>query len=333
MIYLTDTNQTKARILAVDDTEINLIALKGLLKNSDIIIDAVTSGDEALKLITKVRYDCMLIDHKMPNMSGIEFLHNMNDNINNKNKGVPAIVLSANDAADAKDMYLREGFTDFINKPVDGVKLEELLLKYIPSYKLKSLEVKKIDYDMALTNCGDEDMLKEIMENFLISIDARYEALKQYYEEEDIKNYVILVHSIKSSARLIGAMDISNRAAYLEEMGNKGEKETINKLTPDFLNDLLELKVRISSILGEDKDSDNAKKEIDVKSLKEAFRSLHELVEAFDFDGVDSIMDMLEKYAIPSEYEDIYNSLIPLVAAVDIDGINKLLDSVKDKVN
>ena len=171
------------------------------------------------------------------------------------------------------------------------------------------------------------------MENFLISIDSRYEALKQYYEEEDIKNYVILVHSIKSSARLIGAMDISNRAAYLEEMGNKGEIETINKLTPDFLNDLLELKLRISSILGEDKDSDNAKKEIDVESLKEAFRSLHELVEAFDFDGVDSIMDMLEKYTIPPEYEDIYNSLIPLVAAVDIDGINKLFDDVKDKVN
>ena len=70
------------------------------------------------------------------------------------------------------------------------------------------------------------------------------------------------------------------------------------------------------------------KPEIEINMLKDAFRSLEELVAAFDFDGADSIMDMLDEYLVPAEYQEVYEKLIQLMAAVDIDGLTALLKEV-----
>jgi CheY-like chemotaxis protein len=357
----------------------NLIVIKGLLKNTGVKIDTALSGVEALGLINTIRYDVIFIDHRMPNMSGIELLHIMNESEENKNVGVPVIALTANVVSGARDMYLKEGFTDYMSKPVDGARLEDMIVRLVPEEKinlLKPLEnvsnsekekpreseasssnitigtsnyggtavksqgaklnaeerfnkdVEGIDFDMAVQNCGGEDVLEEVLENFLINIDSKHDMIEKYYKEGDIRNYTIQVHSIKSSARLIGAMDISRRAASLEQNGMDENVDEINKLTPKFLEDLLTYKDKINTVLRKDGASKVYKPEIEINMLKDAFRSLEELVAAFDFDGADSIMDMLDEYSVPAEYQEVYDKLIQLMAAVDIDGLTALLKKV-----
>jgi hypothetical protein len=123
-------------------------------------------------------------------------------------------------------------------------------------------------------------------------------------------------------------MDISRRAASLEQNGMDENVDEINKLTPKFLEDLLTYKDKINTVLRKDGASKVYKPEIEINMLKDAFRSLEELVEAFDFDGADSIMDMLDEYLVPAEYQEIYDKLIQLMAAVDIDGLTALLKEV-----
>ena len=81
-------------------------------------------------------------------------------------------------------------------------------------------------------------------------------------------------------------------------------------------------------VLRKDGVTTTIKPEIEIAMLKDAFRSLEELVAAFDFDGADSIMDMLDEYSVPKEYEEVYEKLIQLMAAVDIDGLTALLKEV-----
>lgn len=377
--YLESFRAENVRILVVDDTEMNLIVFKGLLKNTGLKIDTALSGEEALKMINAIRYDVIFIDHRMPHMSGIELLHFMNESKDNKNVGVPIIALTANVVSGARDMYLKEGFTDYMSKPVEGKRLEEMIIRLVPKEKIELLkplendeketklednknvnyessiingtnpysgtsvksqgakldteqrfnrEVEGIDFDLAVQNCGGEDVLEEVLDNFLINLDSKHDMIEKYYKEGDIRNYTIQVHSIKSSARLIGAMDISRRAASLEQNGMDENVDEINKLTPKFLEDLLTYKDKINTVLRKDGASKVYKPEIEINMLKDAFRSLEELVAAFDFDGADSIMDMLDEYSVPKEYEEVYEKLIQLMAAVDIDGLTALLKEV-----
>ncbi|MCR4807106.1 MAG: response regulator [Lachnospiraceae bacterium] len=124
-----------ARILVVDDTEINLTVIESLLKMTGIKIDTATSGRDAVMLATTNPYDLLLIDHMMPGMDGIETLKRIREK--GKNLSTPAVALTANAVSGAREMYLEAGFTDYMSKPVDGERLENLLYKLLPQEKLK----------------------------------------------------------------------------------------------------------------------------------------------------------------------------------------------------
>ncbi len=121
-----------AKILAVDDTRVNITVVKGLLKRLKVQFDSALSGQECLDKVKANRYDIILLDHMMPEMDGIETLHNMQqmeEYIQNK----PVVIaLTANAIVGAREEYLREGFVDYLSKPIDSVQLEEMIHKYLP---------------------------------------------------------------------------------------------------------------------------------------------------------------------------------------------------------
>ncbi|MCR5735303.1 MAG: response regulator, partial [Lachnospiraceae bacterium] len=124
-----------ARILVVDDTEMNLTVMQSLLKKTEICIDTASSGAEAVNLAHKTSYDAVFIDHMMPDMDGIETLKNIRES--GMSKEVPAVALTANAVSGAREMYLEAGFNDYLSKPVDGKKLEKMLLKLLPPGKIR----------------------------------------------------------------------------------------------------------------------------------------------------------------------------------------------------
>ena len=124
----------EAHILVVDDTPMNLTVIQGLLKRTRIQIDTAVMGKEALTMVANQRYDVIFIDHMMPEMDGIETLHELK-----KLPGtgdIPCIALTANTVSGAREMYLDAGFSDYLAKPVDGRRLEKLLLEYLPPEKV-----------------------------------------------------------------------------------------------------------------------------------------------------------------------------------------------------
>lgn len=126
-----------AHVLVIDDTPMNLVVFQSLLKQTRIKIDTADSGDDGLKLSYDKKYDMIFIDHMMPDKDGIETLHELRSRPKDPNLNTPAICLTANAISGAREQYLAEGFNDYLSKPVDSEKLENMLLEYLPEDKIK----------------------------------------------------------------------------------------------------------------------------------------------------------------------------------------------------
>ena len=123
-----------ARVLVVDDDEMNRAVLKGLLKRTLIQVEFAESGEECLDEIGQNQYDVVLLDHMMPGMDGIETLARMRKRYPDYRTKV--IALTANAVFGARQMYLENGFDDYMTKPIDGDTLEKKLMEYISAEKI-----------------------------------------------------------------------------------------------------------------------------------------------------------------------------------------------------
>ena len=344
--YQESFHAENARILVVDDTRTNLTVIKGLLKQTLMQVDTAASGMEALELVRQNKYNVIFLDHRMPEMDGIQTFHAMEELSDNLNKDTPVVALTANAISGSREMYLSEGFANYMSKPVDPAKLEEMILNYLPKdlvtmstdkeFEAADAEVDEedmaafadllkitgIDINAAIERCGSAALAKDVMKDFWLAIDERAGAIEKYFTEKDIKNYTIYVHGLKSSARAVGALDLSDKAEYLESCGNSNNLDEINALTPELLSLYRSYIKRFEPLFVEE---DSQKPEISVEDLEGAFASIKEFVSASYFDSADDIMQMLDGYAIPEDYKDKYHDVKRLLAAVDRDGLLNIL--------
>ena len=137
--YESGFTAQQARILIVDDNELNLSVEKGLLSETKMTIDTVLSGEKALELTLVNRYDVILMDHLMPNMDGIECLKRIRNQSGGLNNQVPVIVLTANAGSENLELYRNSGFDGYLAKPVSGKQMEEVLLHHIPVKKVTKI--------------------------------------------------------------------------------------------------------------------------------------------------------------------------------------------------
>ncbi|MBO6242416.1 MAG: response regulator [Butyrivibrio sp.] len=344
--YRETFHAPNARILVVDDTKTNLTVVEGLLRKTQITVDTATSGMEALEMVSQNKYDIIFLDHRMPEMDGIQTFHAMEEMSGNLNKKTPVIALTANAVSGSRKMYVKEGFTNYMSKPVDPLKLEDMIMSYLPSFKVSRpgdkdfvsneekeeetdreamqdiLKINGVDVESAIARCGSAEVAKEVMKDFKLAIDERSGLIERYESEGNIKNYTIYVHGLKSSARAIGALDLADRAEYLEQCGNDGNVDEIKKLTPELLELYRSYNSKLA-VLTQEEDID--KPEIDADELESAYASIKEFVSASYFDSADDIMKMLQEYRIPNEYAAKHSEIKRLMGAVDRDGLLNIL--------
>ena len=337
-----------ARILVVDDTPINLTVVKGLLKYTKIQIDTAESGRDTLEMVKEKQYDMIFIDHRMPDMDGLETLAALKTLEGNLSKDAPCIALTANAGAGARDEYLAAGFNDYLSKPVNGELLEDMIKEYLPKEKIQEVtsedgaaepedkdkeadsegdvleKLQGIDLTEAEKNCGSRDILREVVAEFLTTIDPKADSIEKFASEGDYRNYTVAVHALKSSARLIGAMELSGMAAHLEDCGNSLNVQEITEKTPQLLEMFRSYKQKLEAIRG-DEDTEDLP-EIEADELKGAFSDMRELLEAYDFDTADGIMNMLSGYRVPEEYKEKYEKVKQLMSAVDRDALLDILE-------
>ncbi len=131
--YRVKFTAPKARILVVDDTEINLKVFTSLLSKTKMQIETADSGDACIQLFKKNHYDLIFLDHMMPNKDGIETMKEMKTLQDTPNTDIPVICLTANAISGMREMYIEAGFHDYLTKPIDTSRLEDMILRYLPS--------------------------------------------------------------------------------------------------------------------------------------------------------------------------------------------------------
>ena len=127
-----------ANILVVDDNQMNLLVFTRLLKQTKVKIDKAGSGDEAISMIFKKKYDVIFLDHMMPEKDGVQVLRELKEGPVNPNTETPYICLTANAIAGARDEYIKIGFDDYLAKPVNPEELEKMLFEHLPKEKIIS---------------------------------------------------------------------------------------------------------------------------------------------------------------------------------------------------
>ena len=127
-----------AKILIVDDNRMNRRVFTALLKRTQVQVTQAQSGMEALDLTRGQRFDLIFMDHLMPDMDGIETLHQIRRERKNLCNDVPVVILTANAVVGAKEGYLAEGFDAYLAKPIESAKLETLIRQCLPSKKIKA---------------------------------------------------------------------------------------------------------------------------------------------------------------------------------------------------
>ena len=249
----------EAKVLIVDDNQVNIRVAEGMMKPYNMSVVSVTSGQEAINLIKKgERYDIILMDHMMPQMDGVEATQIIRSLDGDYPKKVPIIALTANAIKGVEDLFYENGMNDFLSKPVDLKKLEKVLRKWIPRHKqikaaavedqtmehtqttqvpfVKLLDrLKGINVVSGLANCiGNEDVYIDVLRVFINS--ANIDSIQSCFDNEDWKDYTIEVHGAKSAARNIGATELSELAFALEVAGKSGDIQAIKDKTAPFLD-------------------------------------------------------------------------------------------------
>lgn len=120
-----------AQILVVDDNKMNLMVIKGLMKHTQIQLDMAGGGNECLQMTKQKKYDLILMDHMMPEPDGVQTLHLIRGDKENPNKETEVIVLTANAIEGMREQYIAEGFADYLSKPIEVGRLEEMIGKYL----------------------------------------------------------------------------------------------------------------------------------------------------------------------------------------------------------
>ena len=260
-----------AKILVVDDHEMNLLVLKNLLKESKAQVTTCGSGKECIELMIKNSYDVVFLDHMMPEMDGIETLEQLIKK--NLKKDSKIVALTANAIVGVKEMYLSKGFDDYLSKPIDTRVLEKLLLRFIPESKLKEMDAPKLvdNNEKEFTSAGtgvmkgntdlesnfnyinqttglkysseSKEMYKSFLQIYCDFAEDKIEKLTNTYECKQWQDYVTYVHSVKSTSLNIGGEKLSKLAADIEEQGMKyldGEESRLEYLISSH-KELMEL--------------------------------------------------------------------------------------------
>lgn len=306
-----------AHIMVVDDNLMNLKVMEGLLRAYQIKVTTAVSGFECIEKLESKDYDFVFMDHMMPEMDGVETLEHIRNIPGEYYRSVPIVALTANALSGMREMFLSKGFADFVAKPVEVSVLERALRRNLPQSKIVDLEDEPketssdkqtqpdglsfgdLNVKKGIAYCGDQENYLEVLKMHAYD-NNNLAKIEDFYENQDWKNYTILVHAIKSSMMSIGAETLSEMAKKLEAAGKKDDisyiKENHSAMTTEYKRVISIIKEGLPASQEEANYEETELlrlEEVDFQSYAEAFENA-----MFDLDGekMTEILDELEKY-------------------------------------
>ena len=355
--FVVSFNIPDCKLLVVDDNAMNRNVFCNLLKDMQCQIDEADSGKACLELVKNNKYDIIFMDHMMPEMDGIETLHHMNEMESNLNKDTPVIILTANAISGARELYMSEGFNDYLTKPIDYDKLEAMIGTLVPEDK-KQQVVKRadeneeeaieytdlpfvdgIDWQSAMLKLRSEQLLKDSINSFSMMAKPDMQMLKEMYgrlvagmSDESFDEYRIKVHSMKSNVATIGAYHVAGLAKYLEYGARDKDINVINNLMTLFEKEWLGLKNAVDEAFGLATEDDGNLPLIDKAELTELLGALKEAMDEFDYDRADAIVEKFSKYSYNEQEKEYFEKVKYAVLNLDGDLCSEIIDKWCDVV-
>ena len=342
-----------AKVLVVDDDKVNLKVAKGLMKDYEMSIDLAESGSECLEMVAQNRYDIILLDHLMPQMDGIETLHKL---LEDKDFTTPVIATTANALIGVEQMYLEQGFADYLSKPLEQKEIFRVLDRFLADYRrekqpvsspvqeeiaakkeekktetfrktgnsfLENLQAEGIHTDEAMRFMGNsEEQYVEILRLFAEGSEEKREQLTALLHAENWKEYGILVHALKSNMRSLGANDLADKAFALEKAAKAAEGQFVKEHHEEFVYEWQSLLLGLKYVprLGI------------VRSMLEQLKAEKEPKETETVDVISelSVEEFKEKTAVIASYLDDFETELAKEALKEL--FSKTLDTKQKQV-
>lgn len=345
----------EARVLVVDDNSMNLTVFQSLLKRTKMQITTADSGKKCLELVQKQQYHIIFMDHMMPEMDGIETLHEIRKLSNCPNHDTPVIALTANALSGAREGYLKEGFADFLTKPIDGDLLEQTTMKYLPETLIRNAmeageetekdnvemdDKKYLQYGISIENGllyakKDREMYLDLVRMF-VKDRTKQDTIYQFLVGENMKDYAILVHGLKGNARMLGADQLADMAFEHEKQSKAENLEYVKMHWEELLSiwektlDGFEELIRTYGKEQEDKYAAVNSDGKDVLILSECdLAKVVDFLEDFETDqAIELLKEWIGRPLEPSMHDCIKNVLIALEDEFDEE---KAIELLKEK--
>jgi signal transduction histidine kinase/FixJ family two-component response regulator/HPt (histidine-containing phosphotransfer) domain-containing protein len=334
----------EARLLVVDDIPTNLKVAEGLLSPYKVKVDGCLSGAEAVELVKHIKYDIVFMDHMMPDMDGIEATMYIREweagQGRDRSEQIPIIALTANAVSGAREMFIEKGFNDFIAKPIDISKLDDVLNRWIPKEKRErgekqtlmegspvSLFIEGLDIakGIAMTG-GTEAGYRSVLTIFRKDAEQRLKFLHEEQGAGSLPDFIINVHALKSASASIGASVISAQAAGLEKAGKEGDLAFIQKNLGVFTEQLANLVNGINAFLETDKTS--AGKSASDPELLPLLRELESALKSQNISGIERLLDILNEKPLDGEIREALTKISDDVLVTELEGALKTVEKL-----
>ena len=287
-----------SRVLIVDDMLANRIILASLLASNGVSSDQVETGKECIELCQQKSYDLILLDHRMPDLDGVDTLVRLKDIFKEQGRKTPVVCHTTEEGRSNINLYKAAGFADVLIKPIDPKQLSEILLTWLAKEdeEVKEEQEKKqqeqkekseihvreeveklplwlkntshLDLVQGIANCETAEDYMETLTVFAASIKQKTNEILDFCEKKDWEMYTMRVHSLKSVSALIGARKLSEFAYEMEQAGKNARYKTILDENRYLMEEYRAFQTVLAPLI-EDKTAKKAQEEKEPEKKKE----------------------------------------------------------------
>ena len=336
----------EAKILVVDDNEMNRKVAVGLLEPLQMQIDLADNGKKALVMIQEKKYHMIFMDHMMPIMDGVEATKCLRQMEDSYYKELPVIALTANAMKESKQMFEEAGMNGFVAKPIEMKQICRTIRKWLPANLIieqevaeengisedikqpEEISIEGIDIKEGIKNSGTRELFVSLLGDFYKLNDTKSLKIEKCMDDALIRDYTIEVHALKNTARMIGAMKLSEQFWELEQLGNANDMEAIYQKTPKVLS----LYRSYKTVLKSYGTAQAELKEVSKEEILLYLKGIQEAIEGFDLDAADAAMEKLEQCRLPEACQSLMEDLRVFVADVAMEEILKITEEMIKKI-
>lgn len=227
----------KARILAVDDMEMNLKLLKTWLNNSPISLTTCTSGQEAVNYCQTQEFDLILMDVQMPGMDGLQASRAIRKSA--LNMGTPIIAVTAHAFREEQERLLSSGMDDYLPKPIEMGSLLDLIRAWCHTANPSQIILPSLDWNLALKRANQNyEAAKELLSDFIELLPETKVIIESLWESNDYSTLKDEIHKLHGACCYTGVPRLQSLAGELESSLKLGQHLMVAEHLPSLTSEL-----------------------------------------------------------------------------------------------